>query len=314
MNTTFSELSESEQRAIMAICILAAFADGNQSEQERAEIRRIAGRFASEGFDLTGAYQEALAGTLRVDSLAGQLSSPNARALGYEMALSTCNADHALTQAEQEFLIKLRAELKLDKGITGPLEQSAATLAPENAAAEPPLLADVKGKEIDDLITNRAILAGALELMPQKLATMAIIPVQIRMVYQIGKTFGYTLDISHAKEFLAAAGLGLTSQVLESYLTRAVQGLVGRFTGKVPTGLVGQVAQSGLAFTTTYAIGQAAKSYYSGGRTLSSGQIRSLFSSMLDQGRSLQGQFTDRIAQQSRQLTPSNLLSLVQKS
>ena len=45
--------------------------------------------------------------------------------------------------------------------------------------------------ELDRMILNTAILNGALEIMPHTLATMAIIPVQMRMVYQIGKRQGY---------------------------------------------------------------------------------------------------------------------------
>src|SRR6266566_5256826 len=48
--------------------------------------------------------------------------------------------------------------------------------------------------ERDRMILNTAILNGALEIMPHTLATMAIIPVQMRMVYQIGKRRGYELD------------------------------------------------------------------------------------------------------------------------
>ena len=313
MNTAFVELNDSEQKSIMALCILGAFADGTQSDVEREEVRRIASRFAKEGFDLTAAYQEALAGTLRSEKLASDLSSPNARALAYEMALSICNVDHALTAPEKKFLEDLRTNLGLDQPTASSFERSAAPLSADTAAAEPPVLASLKDQELDEMITNRAILAAALELMPQTLATMAVIPVQLRMVYQIGKTYGFTLEMAHAKEFLAAAGLGLGSQMIESYLTRAVSGLTRRFTGKVSSGLITQATESGLAFATTYAIGQAAKAYYSGGRTLSSAQLRELFSSTLRQGRTLQSQFVNQIADQSRQITPSNLLSMVQR-
>ena len=313
MNSAFTELAESEQKAIMGICILAAFADNSQNEVEREEIRRIATRFAREGFDLTAAYQDALSGTLHPERLAGELPSPNARALAYEMALSVCNVDHSLTGQEQQFLEALRETLRLDQPTATSFQKSVAPLSADAATGEPPVLAGLQDNEVDGIIMNRAILAGALELMPQTLSTMAIIPLQLRMVYQVGKTYGYALELAHAKEFVAAAGLGLGSQMIESYLTRAVSSLTSRFTGKVGSGLIAQATESGLAFATTYALGQAAKAYYSGGRTLSSGQLRDLFSSMLRQGKSLQSQVATRIADQSKQITPSNLLSIVQK-
>ncbi len=48
-------MSEQEHRAIICICILAAFADGTQDEVERAQIERIVNGFSEEHLDLTSA-------------------------------------------------------------------------------------------------------------------------------------------------------------------------------------------------------------------------------------------------------------------
>jgi hypothetical protein len=58
--------------------------------------------------------------------------------------------------------------------------------------------------EVDKMILNYAILNGALELLTDSLATMAIIPLQMKMVYRIGKAHGYELDRGHIKELLRA--------------------------------------------------------------------------------------------------------------
>ena len=60
--TEFRNLAEEEQKAIPGICILAAMADGSQSEAERGEMARLVQRYSAEGLDLTEAYQETLAG------------------------------------------------------------------------------------------------------------------------------------------------------------------------------------------------------------------------------------------------------------
>ena len=67
--------------------------------------------------------------------------------------------------------------------------------------------------EMDKLILKAAITNAALELLPESLATMAIIPLQVRLVYRIGKAYGYPMDTSHAKDFLATLGVGLTGAV-----------------------------------------------------------------------------------------------------
>jgi len=48
------------------------------------------------------------------------------------------------------------------------------------------------------------------------LATMAIIPVQMRLVYRVGQAYGYELDRGHVRDLLATLGVGLTSQYLRT--------------------------------------------------------------------------------------------------
>ena len=57
-------LSGQEKRAVVCVCILAAFADGAQDETERSHIERIVNVFSEDHLDLTSAYQEVLAGKL----------------------------------------------------------------------------------------------------------------------------------------------------------------------------------------------------------------------------------------------------------
>src|SRR5580700_1699634 len=78
-------LSEQEQRAIVAVCILAAFADGAQDETERAQIEKTVKGFAD--VDLTSVYQDVLGGKQTLGAAAAQLQAPAAKALAYEMAV-----------------------------------------------------------------------------------------------------------------------------------------------------------------------------------------------------------------------------------
>lgn len=58
-------LDQQEHRAIVGICILAAFADSMQSEDERARIQQIVNGFSGEGLDVAMVYQDVLVGKLR---------------------------------------------------------------------------------------------------------------------------------------------------------------------------------------------------------------------------------------------------------
>jgi hypothetical protein len=62
MAMTSQPITEAEHRAILRVCILAAFADGMQDDAERARIQRIVDGISDEHLDLTTAYQEALEG------------------------------------------------------------------------------------------------------------------------------------------------------------------------------------------------------------------------------------------------------------
>lgn len=299
-------LTERELKALMNVCIQSAFSDGALSELERNEIRRIAEKNGSP--DLTAAYQIALGGTTPLSQMAGELSTAEAKRMAYEMAVCICNVDGAINTAEQTFLNNLRRALNLDSQSTGAFQQSATAIG-----EVPPMLTDfTKGKShLDELIRDRAILTGALELMPHTLATMAIVPVQLRMVYQIGKELGYELDLAHTKEFLATVGVGLTSQAVEGYLGKIVGQITRGFAGRVLGGLASQAVESAVAFATTYAIGQVAKSYYESGRTLSTAQLRDLFATLLTQGRSMQSQFSSQISQRAGSLKVSDFIPLV---
>ena len=122
---------------------------------------------------------------------------------------------------------------------------------------------------------------------PQDLATLAIIPLQTKMVHSVGTTYGYSLSASSIKEFVATIGIGMTGQVLEQYARK--------FLKKVGKGLLGNIGKFGAAwatgpamtFATTYAIGMVAKQYYAGGRTLSAIDQKTLFASEVERAKGL---------------------------
>jgi uncharacterized protein (DUF697 family)/tellurite resistance protein len=316
MNTELAAVTDAEKKAIVGICILAAFADGAQSEVERNAIGKVVENFRGEGLDLTATYQDALGGMQRLSDLAKVVTSPNAKALGYEMAVCVCNADGALNAAERQFLEKLRRELNLDSEAAAGFQDKSARLTASPTDAPPVLGALTNGaekSETDEMILNRAILTGALELMPQRLATMAIVPIQMRLVYQIGKNHGYELDWGHAKEFLVTVGVGMASQVVEGYVSQLLGSVTKKFAGRIVGALVSQATESAFVFATTYALGHAAKSYYGSGRTMSTEQLQSVFRSMLEKGRAIKGQYAGKIAQQSSTLKVSDFMPLVKE-
>jgi uncharacterized protein (DUF697 family) len=185
-------------------------------------------------------------------------------------------------------------------------------LSPDNPA--PPVLDTAREADLDRMILNAAILNGALEIMPQRLATLAIVPLQMRLVYRIGQRYGYELDRGHIRDFLATMGVGLTSQWLDGYAQRSFGRLARRFVGGFLGRLAGQAASSALAFATTYAIGQVARRYYAGGRTLGALQLKDTFSSLLQNGRSMAGAYAGDVAAKARQMKVADLVPLAREA
>jgi uncharacterized protein (DUF697 family) len=188
-------------------------------------------------------------------------------------------------------------------------------LTPAPLDAAPPIpqpAAIVPASAADRMILDYATLIGALELLPDTLASMAIIPLQVKMVYRIGKSYGYELDRGHIKDFLATAGIGMASQ----YVERIGVTLVGRLFGRKGLGrLLGSAARqavsSGFSFATTYALGRLAVRYYSGGRTFSAQVLKDTYASLLGEARGLQQQYLPAIREKASSVNVAQVLQEV---
>ncbi|MBN9689103.1 MAG: GTPase [Verrucomicrobia bacterium] len=315
----------SQQQALLSLALHAAYADGEASLSERESIQQLARRFEQQGVALPSPDAAVRART--VEELARQLRGPETSQIAYEMASSVCEADKEHSAPERRFLAELRTALGLEEAVSGSVDSQTHVLAEAHAIparltpvqSVPPPVFDVtsttvqgsSAAELDKTILTNAILAGALELLPSTLATMAIIPVQMRLVYRIGQTYGYELDSGHVKDLLATAGVGLTSQVVEGFVERLARGFFGKVAGGLGRSLGGQVASSGMSFATTYALGQMARQYYAGGRKFSSVELRNLFDSLLGQGRQLQTEYLPRIREQAAKLDLKSLPALL---
>jgi uncharacterized protein (DUF697 family)/tellurite resistance protein len=311
-------VTPSETKAIVTLSLLAAFVDGEKHERERAEIKRIAeGLSQADGVNLPTLYQDVLMKRISMASVAGELQSTESKQLAYEMAVCVCDADGTQSDAERMFLADLRTSLGLDASAAQFSRQAediaAVPVAATGAAAAstPAAVTAPDSAELDKSILNAAILNGALELLPETLSTMAIIPLQMKLVYRIGKAHGYELDSGHVKDFLATVGVGLTSQYLEQAGRKLLGGLLGKMGGGLLRGLGNQAVSSGMSFASTYALGHVAKRYYAGGRTLSAQMLKDTFSNVVQEGKGLQTQYLPAIQEKARTLDAGKVLALV---
>ena len=316
-------MNTSDQKSLLAIALFAAFADGEKAESEREEIRRIAASLAGEagGPELAGLYQDVLLKRLSLDSAAAALTDAGQRQLAYEMAVCVCDADGRQSPKEVAFLAQLKQLLGLAAQDTQAFDAQADALqtalpivvnAPAVAvAAAVPVQTAVPQAELDKSILNYAVLNGALELLPQSWASMAIIPLQVKMVYGIGKAHGVELDQGHIREFISTVGVGLTSQYLEQFGRKLLGGLFGKIAGGTLGGLGSAATGSAFSFATTYALGQVAKRYYGGGRVMSTELLRAAFQDLLAPAKQLQSQYLPQIQQKASTLNPADIMAMV---
>lgn len=316
-------MTDLERDAILTIALMAAFADGNNDSKERDEVRRIAEALGSEtGVNTAAIVQSVLLKKVSLNDAAARLTSADSKMLAYEFAVGVCDADGAHSAPEKAFLDQLRAALSLDAATTEPINVQAAALASapvavaaasstESSSVEPKFAATMSEAEMDKMILNYSILNGALELLPQNLASMAIIPLQMKMVYRIGKAHGFELDKGHIKDFLGTLGVGLTSQYVEQFGRKLLGGLLGKVAGGIGRGIGSAATGAAFSFATTYALGHVAKKYYAGGRTISTDTLKQAFSGVLGEAKQLQTKYLPDIQQKARTIDISQVMKEV---
>jgi tellurite resistance protein/uncharacterized protein (DUF697 family) len=335
-------LQLSEAEAVVTLALMAALSDGRSDPAERDQLKSLLETIAADEDmpSLGSIHQRVVLKQINAAEVIAALKSPEARSTAFEIAVCVADADGKTTPKEQQFLDELERRLGLahDDAIAFEREAEAIALsdpaddqdvdllapepsrgsAPIGAAAVPAPVpfarADKTGPdpaETDRIIMKYAILNGALELLPQNLATMAILPLQTRMVYTIGKRHGYTLGPGHIKEFIATLGLGATSQMLENFARKTLGKLVKKHIGKTAGKAVKVATGPMMTFASTFAIGRVAEAYYSGGRKMSSVDLRSLFQRDLASGKALYEQHRPSIEQQASTLDAGKVLNLV---
>jgi len=316
-------MTDPEIRAFLTIALMAALADGAKDDRESVALKSLVGRLGEGRIDLTDVYDDVLVRKISIADAVRSLTTTEARRQAYETAVTVAAADGVHSPAEGAFLRDLAAALGL------PAQEAQDYLAQADALAAAAGIASSGGSEpvrqvqgltmpdaaaLDKQIVNASVTNAALELLPETLASMAILPLQVRLVYQIGKAYGYELDQGHIKEFVATLGVGLTGQYLEQFGRKLLGGLLGTVLGGVGRAVGRQTASSGMAFATTWALGQLAKQYYGGGRTLDAAKLKAAFAPLLEQGQGLIGRYGAQIAERARTIDVRNLPALIKSA
>lgn len=297
MNTT-------DHAPLIAIAMMAARADGSTDSAEERAVQAVVDRVGSP--DVSRLAQQVAGGQLRVADLASKLSDDEARHTAYEGALAICRADGVLSSGEQTFLEELRTALGISAADAATATRTAGALADapvaEVHAGTPP------AGPLDDFILNQAILTGAVEVLPDRLANLAILPLQLRLVYQIGQRHGQKLDVNQVKDLAATLGLGAAAQGVEGVVMKLVGGLAGGLLGGLVGGATRVATGAVITFAATYALGHTADQYYQQGRRLSAADLKALFGRFQEDAKTIYPKVEQRVRTQASTLNLQSLL------
>ena len=88
-------------------------------------------------------------------------------------------------------------------------------------------------------------------------------------------------------------------------------GLLGKVGGGLLRGAGNQAVSTGMSFAATYALGQVAKRYYAGGRTLSTQMLKESYTSTLQEAQNLRARYLPDIQAKAKTLDMRSVLSMV---
>ena len=283
MNTT-------DRAPLIAIAMLAARADGQTDSAEQAAVNAVVAKMGSP--DVSRLAEQVAGGGLRVADLAAKLSDDDARHTAYNGALAICNADGPANAAEQAFLEELRDALGIEVEPVAEVHTGTPPAGP-----------------LDGFILQQAIVTGALEILPDQLANIAILPLQLRLVYEIGQRHGQRLNADQVKDLLETLGLGVAAQGVEGL----VMGLFGGVARGLLGGLAGGAARvatgAAITFSATYALGHVADQYYAQGRRLSRNDLLALFDRFKEDAKTVYPKVRSQIETRAGSLNLQSLLA-----
>jgi uncharacterized protein (DUF697 family)/tellurite resistance protein len=299
------DMEGQDRDAVIAVALMAALADGSATSEEKAQLQ--SGMRQAGIADLDALTMKITTGQLRLQDLAARLPGDAARREAYELAVLVCHADGPANAAETAFLASLRDAFGLSEAAVSTIDTEAAAVssaAGAVASGTPPSPAG-----LDDMILQQAIITGALEILPDRLANLAIIPLQLRLVYQIGQAHGQQMDANQVRDLAGALGIGAAAQVMEGAVRKLLGGAASSILGGLLGGTAGLAAGAAVTFASTYALGHVAKQYYAQGRRLSTADLKALFARFQEEAKTIYPKVQSQVQSQARSLNLPQLLS-----
>ena len=307
-------MATEDRLRLLKLALLSACADAVNDVAAQSQLRRVAELLSEDaGENLAITLREILLQRLTLTHVAAPLQRPELRLLAYEVAVCICNADSAHSDPEHAFLEHLRVALTLDVRTARSFEREADAIIGVPLQADPSRVPPASAHPIDAATLSRivddyAVLTGALASRAEPLALLAAIPLQMKMIYRIGKAFGHEPDRGQIRTLMSAVGVEPVSQYVEACGKLILAGALDR--PRVRTGP--SIEASVACFAKTYALGHVARRVHGDGVT-DVQRLHESYAGAYVEGRAGFNTRVDEILARARQTEVNNLLDLVKQ-
>lgn len=297
-------MNQEERIALLTLALVAVFANGPKDERELHQLRRVLEELSpAAGVNLSLQLQEVQLKRRTAQDALVVLKRPESRQLAYEIAVCICDVDGVHSDAEHRFLEELRIALALDVRSARSFERAASVIADASLQPDPvrgfapPV--DVAGsRALDAGILEVAAFGAALARTGSSLNLLALIPLQMKMIFRVAKAYDARRERGQVKDLMTRLGAAALPQNLQSF------GLVL---------LEGAARAEAVAFANTYALGHAAKAIYGAETELPEAALAERFETLQAEGRALHPTQAAQIDEQARILAANELIALLRQ-
>ncbi|KAF0250146.1 MAG: hypothetical protein FD167_447 [bacterium] len=255
-------MDSKEALASLQLLVLVAKANGVISDEERTGIQD-----ALEGSSLPGEYtvDSLLSENQPLESVLAVIQSETARHQSFSAAYLLAHADGDCSPEEKALLEDLQKRWNIPDSEMVDLHNAVMISQGTMAASIGAPSQTYRSEDAQGIIKVHRILAGIAGAIPIPIiGEVMVLTAQMRMVSEIGKTYGRNLDRASIKALLATVGLGTGARMAVTSLAKLLPGF-------------GSLVGAAGGFIATHAMGQVAVKYFESGGTLSTDTIKSLF-------------------------------------
>jgi len=307
-------MAATDRAGLLKLALMAACADPAPDASAQAQLRQVAEQLSmGAGENLALALRDILLGRTQIEQLAEPLRRPKVALIAYEMAVCICSADSVHSDPEHAFLERLRIALAMDVRTARSFERTADAVTGVPLQADPGRVPLATGHPVDEgllvrLVDDYAVLTAALAARAEPLALLATVPIDMKMLYRIGKYYGQELERGQVSAFMCAAGAEPVAQYVEACGQLIIAGAMDRPRAR-------SLSYDGVAahrYARTSALGRLARLWCSEGEH-NDALLQERYTSWYAEAQQGYEARRTEVAERARQTAVNDLLTLVKQ-